>query len=730
MFKANLLKIASSLRLSHIEKIVEKSAVLTSQKLYIFSEDRLNPEIISKVYQRQDKFQLYFLCSGVPLEEYSEIDDIDLYISPFAEDKEGLASLQNEISHWKRTKFFHLDNIDITSDHDPDILNPVCDQFYKYGVLGGTFDDLHVGHKLLLSAASTLCVEKVLIGITHEDLLKKKKLVELLQSFDKRKATVSKFLSIINPKLSVEIVPISDPIGPSGTDPNLDLLVVSSETAGAVSFINKARLERGLNELQSYCVDLVVPNESSEKLSSSNLRKDMLGKLNDRDDIPWLRRYNKTSTLAANKLPYVVGLTGGICSGKSTISAYLKEKDVQTVDCDKIGHQVYQPGGPAYQLLIDEFGAVIVGADGLIDRRELGKIVFSDGSKMKRLNEIVWPCIADSVKEIIESSTSELIIVEAAVMLEAGWQTFVDEVWVMTVSPDKAIKRLSERNKLSVEDAEKRLKSQMTNSERCANADIIVCSDWEHAVTRSFINKAWEGLTERVEYFKICRNKDSIEERWKFVAKEACQSSNNAKWLTDILRSEKSLSFLKEALDSVDETLNLSKDKYIVLYIASFFLATTLHVQNSSLRAIEAMFKMFCQGNDVKKEIADEVMSNLKVSSNLLKKPVPCTEFNLLFRDIWMKATMFCLDEGDKRILPSCFTTEQHVTEQTATQCELLLRLLEGSKYIFKTEYFRKKFENTAREKIRSDLERLSKDDDAGVMGKVRDNIGYSIQEY
>ena len=96
MFRANLLKIASSLKPSSIEQIVEKSARLTSQKLYIFSEDRLDPEIISKVYQRQDTFQLYFLCSGIPLHEYSEIDDIDLFISPFAEDQDGLVSLQSK----------------------------------------------------------------------------------------------------------------------------------------------------------------------------------------------------------------------------------------------------------------------------------------------------------------------------------------------------------------------------------------------------------------------------------------------------------------------------------------------------------------------------------------------------------------------------------------------------------------------------------------------------------
>ena len=728
MFRANLLKIASSLKLSSIEQIVEKSARLTSQKLYIFSEDRLDPEIISKVYQRQDTFQLYFLCSGIPLHEYSEIDDIDLFISPFAEDQDGLVSLQSKTSHWKRTKFRHLNDIDFSSDSE--VISTISKTLYRYGVLGGTFDDLHAGHKLLLSAASTLCQEKVLIGITHEDLLRKKKLVELLQSYDQRKATVARFLSIINPKLSVNIVPISDPIGPSGTDPDLELLIVSQETAGAVSFINNARVERGLNELQSYCVDLVTPTDTPEKVSSSILRKEMLGKLVGGKSIPWLRRDGKKSDLVPHKFPYVIGLTGGICSGKSTISNYLKDKGFETIDCDKIGHQVYQPNGPAYQLLIDEFGEEIVGEDGSINRRALGGIVFSAESKMKRLNEIVWPCIANAVKAVIESSSSELIVVEAAVMLEAGWQTFVDEVWVMTVSPDEAIKRLSERNKLSTEDAEKRLKSQMTNTERCSHADIIVCSDWEQSVTRSFIDTAWEGLSERIEYYKICQNKDSIEERWNFVATKACNSSIDPKWLTDILRSEKSLSFLEEALNSVDETLDLSKEKHVILYIASFFLATTLHVQNSSIRAFEAMFKMFSQGNDIKKEIADEVMSNLKISSNLLKKPVSCTEFNMLFRDIWMKATLFCLDEGDKRILPSCFTTEEMSNEQSVAECELMLRLIEGNKYIFKTDYFRKTYESAARERISSDLKRLAKDDNGGIMERVRGNIGYNLQEY
>ena len=731
MFKSNLIRILPSLTFSLIDSIVSRSAELTRKKLYIFSEENLSPEVISKIYQRKDPIDLFILCCGIPLHEYSELDDIDLYISPFNEDRHHLDDLQGKIMHWKRTKFMHLD-MDVKHLQESNTLSGsfAYKKTHRFGVLGGTFDHLHVGHKLLLATASTLCSEKLLIGVTHEELLKKKKFSDLVQSYDDRKISVMNFLKVINPILNVKIVPISDPIGPSGTESDLDLLIVSQETVSGIQSINNVRSESCLTELESYSIDLVFPIENNDKISSSNKRKDLIGNLLRRESVPWLRRSLSNSRLKQHKLPYVVGLTGGICSGKSTISEYLKTKGVETVDCDKIGHQIYQQGEPAYQLLVEEFGNIILSADKSIDRRELGKIVFNDASQMKRLTYIVWPCIANAVCDIIESSSAELIVVEAAVLLEAGWNSLVDEVWVMKVSSDVAKRRLIERNNLTSEDAEKRLASQITGTERCSHADIVICSDWDHSITQSYMDAAWSDLNDRLGYYKICCHGNSVDDRWIYVAANVCSQPGDYNWLDDILRTEKSKSFLEIALKAVDQTLDQTKDKCLVLYTAVFFLATTLHVQNSSMRAFEAMFKMFCERNKVKKDVADEIMDNIKISTKLLKKAVACSEFNLLFKDIWMKATIFCSDEGDQRILPSIFTTENAVNEQNSVQCELLLRLLEGNKYIFKTEYFRMTSEVSARDKIKVDLNKLSLENSGKIIENVRNSIGYNLQEY
>ena len=167
---------------------------------------------------------------------------------------------------------------------------------------------------------------------------------------------------------------------------------------------------------------------------------------------------------------YVIGLTGGICSGKSTIASFLRENGIPIIDCDKLGHQAYVKDSDCYFALIRNFGEAIVnGETREIDRRILGGIVFGSEEKMRELKSIVWPEIRRlTIAEIkrLEAQGDKLCVIEAAVMIEAGWQDLATSVWVVNVDPEVAVQRLMKRNNMSETDARSRLASQLTNEER------------------------------------------------------------------------------------------------------------------------------------------------------------------------------------------------------------------------------------------------------------------------
>jgi phosphopantetheine adenylyltransferase/dephospho-CoA kinase len=178
---------------------------------------------------------------------------------------------------------------------------------------------------------------------------------------------------------------------------------------------------------------------------------------------------------------HVIGLTGGICSGKSTITSFLQEAGVRIIDADKLGHQAYVKDSACYFALIRNFGDGIVNAETReIDRRVLGSIVFGSEEKMKELKAIVWPEIRRLATEEIqqlEIQGEKLCIVEAAVMIEAGWQDMANSVWVVNVDPEIAIQRLMRRNNLSEGDARSRLAAQLTNGERNKFAHEVIAND-------------------------------------------------------------------------------------------------------------------------------------------------------------------------------------------------------------------------------------------------------------
>ena len=147
------------------------------------------------------------------------------------------------------------------------------------------------------------------------------------------------------------------------------------------------------------------------------------------------------------------------------------------INADLLGHEAYLPGTVGFEQVVSEFGEDIVGADGHVDRQKLGPIVFSDPSNMDRLNAIMHPLIKDMIQtqlDDVEGKGQLIAIVEAAVLIEAGWESLFDEIWVVTADEEEIISRLASRNGLSREDSQKRINSQMTSIERSAHGDVII----------------------------------------------------------------------------------------------------------------------------------------------------------------------------------------------------------------------------------------------------------------
>ena len=191
----------------------------------------------------------------------------------------------------------------------------------------------------------------------------------------------------------------------------------------------------------------------------------------------------------------VIGLTGGIGSGKSTVAKRLADLGALSIDADKVGHEVYLPGTPGFAAVVDAFGKDVVAADGTIDRRALGAKVFAEPTALARLNAIVHPRIADAIRERLASlrasGEKRPVVLEAAVLIEAGWQPLVDEVWVVVVPPATAIERLAQGRGLSREDATKRIAAQLTNEVRSVGAHLVIANDGSLEDLRGEVDRAF-----------------------------------------------------------------------------------------------------------------------------------------------------------------------------------------------------------------------------------------------
>jgi dephospho-CoA kinase len=193
-----------------------------------------------------------------------------------------------------------------------------------------------------------------------------------------------------------------------------------------------------------------------------------------------------------------VGLTGGIGSGKSTVSQILAELGAFIIDADKVGHEIYLPGKEAWRQVVVEFGRDILADDQTIDRKKLGAIVFANDEARKKLNSIVHPLMFHDIRRRATEKRAEgftkPIVVEAAILIEANWLPLVDEVWVVVTGKSAVIERVAVQRGLSARDTEARIASQLADAERLKHANVVIRNDGSLEDLKKQIRIAWERL--------------------------------------------------------------------------------------------------------------------------------------------------------------------------------------------------------------------------------------------
>ncbi|MDD5286827.1 MAG: dephospho-CoA kinase [Desulfuromonadaceae bacterium] len=194
----------------------------------------------------------------------------------------------------------------------------------------------------------------------------------------------------------------------------------------------------------------------------------------------------------------VIGLTGGIASGKSSIARFFEERGVPVIDADQLARIAVMPGSPAVERIAAIFGNEVLAADGSLDRKQLGSMVFASAAKRHQLEEILHPEIRRLSEADIAAAAADghrLIVYMAPILIEAGATDRVDEIWVVTVRPDIQLERLMRRDGISREEALKMIASQMPLAEKELYGKVVIDNSGTAEQTRRILEDIWERET-------------------------------------------------------------------------------------------------------------------------------------------------------------------------------------------------------------------------------------------
>ena len=190
----------------------------------------------------------------------------------------------------------------------------------------------------------------------------------------------------------------------------------------------------------------------------------------------------------------VIGITGGIGTGKTEVATLLEALGAEVIDADLVAHETYAPGTEGFSEVVAEFGESVLTASGQVDRRRLAEIVFDDRAALERLEDIVHPrtraAVAGKLNSMRERRVEAAVLV-APLLKEAGWTDLADEVWVIVAEADTVMERVGRRDGLAPDEVEARIEAQASDEERLAYADAVVHNDGGLDELRERVTELW-----------------------------------------------------------------------------------------------------------------------------------------------------------------------------------------------------------------------------------------------
>lgn len=200
--------------------------------------------------------------------------------------------------------------------------------------------------------------------------------------------------------------------------------------------------------------------------------------------------------------PYIIGLTGGIACGKSTVADYLQKQGLFVIDADAISHEVTAPGGEALSPIAEAFGSSVFTQEGQLNRRALGELVFSDVGLRRLLEGIIHPLVQRRTVQAIREAGRQgesIVVLNVPLLFETGMDALCDECWVVSLDRETQVKRLMARDALTASEAEKRIESQMSQDDKLRRANVVIKTGRPIELTHAELNGLLRDLRRRLK---------------------------------------------------------------------------------------------------------------------------------------------------------------------------------------------------------------------------------------